>query len=99
MHDPPAAHGMQVPALQTMLAPHDVPSARFPVVEQTDAPVEHDVVPALHVVPAGVQALPAAHITQVPPLQTRSVPHPTPLASAVPASVQVTAPPVQEIVP
>jgi len=82
-----------------MPIPHPVPSAKLPVIEHTDAPVEHDVVPALQIVPVGVQALPAAHATQLPVLHTRSFPQASPLASDVPTSVQVAVPPVQESEP
>src|ERR1700722_18604182 len=90
---------MQVPALQTFPVAQAVPSGMLPVVWQTDAPVVHDVVPVLQVVPDGVQALLAAHGPQVPALHTISVPQLVPVAIAVPLSTQLTTPPVHAIVP
>ena len=77
----------QAPALHTMLAPHIVPFERLPDSTQMGEPVAHDVVPVLQAL-VGWQLEPAAHDTQVPALQTLSVPQPAPLASALPVSVQ-----------
>jgi hypothetical protein len=66
----PAAQATQLPPLQTMPVPHVVPSGRLPVVPQTEAPVAHDVVPALQTVPAGVHALLAAQAVHAPLLHT-----------------------------
>jgi hypothetical protein len=44
----PAVHGTQVPALQTMFAPHDVPLALLPPSAHVIPPVRHEVVPFLH---------------------------------------------------
>jgi hypothetical protein len=41
----PAVQGTHDPPEQTMLVPHDVPSATLPVALQTEAPVEQDVCP------------------------------------------------------
>lgn len=87
MHDVPALQVAQVPALQTMFAPQLVPLFLLPDSTQTGDPVAHDVVPVLHAL-AGWQLAPAAHDTHVPALQTLSVPHDAPLASALPVSVQ-----------
>ncbi len=95
----PAAHTTHIPALQTFPLAQPVPSVMLPVVWQTDAPVMHEVVPVLQVVPDGVQALLAAHGTQAPELHTMSVPHVVPFAIEAPASTQVAAPPVHVIVP
>jgi hypothetical protein len=96
----PAAHAMHTPALQTFPAVKQlVPSAMLPVVWQTEAPVAHEVVPVLHVVPDGVQALLAAHGLQAPALHTMSAPQVVPFATAAPTSTQVTVPPAHEIVP
>ena len=70
-----------------MLAPHIVPLARLPDSMQTGEPVTHDVVPVLQTV-VGWQLAPAEQLTQVPALQTRSVPHWAPLGSELPVSVQ-----------
>ena len=54
---------------------------------QTDEPVAHDVAPVLQGL-VGWQLAPAEQVTHVPALQTRSVPQPAPLGSALPVSVQ-----------
>jgi hypothetical protein len=82
-----------------MFMPQDEPSAALSVVVHTEAPVEHDVVPTLHFVPAGVHARSAAQSTQLPALQTLSVPHEVPAATAVPVSLHVGVPPAQDKVP
>jgi hypothetical protein len=84
---PPLLHEAQLPVLQTMPVPHDVPFGWLPDSTQTGAPVAHEVVPVLHAF-AGWQLEPAAQLTQVPALQTLSVPQATPFASALPLSVQ-----------
>jgi hypothetical protein len=84
---PPALQVAQAPLLHTMFVPQVVPFARGPDSMHTGEPVAHDVVPALHAL-AGWQLEPAAHDTQVPALQTLSVPQEAPLASALPVSVQ-----------
>ena len=87
MHAPPAVQVTQLPALQTMFEPHDVPFGRLPDSWQTGDPVAHDVEPVLQAF-AGWQLAPAAQDTHAPALQTRSVPHTTPLESDWPVSVQ-----------
>ena len=62
-------------------------SADFPVSAQTGEPVAQVVAPVLQTL-AGWQLVPAAHMTQVPALQTRSVPQVTPFANDWPVSVQ-----------
>jgi hypothetical protein len=84
----PALQLTQLPAEQTMFEPQLVPLAWLPDSTQRAEPVAHEVVPVRHGV-VGVQAEPAAHATQVPLLQTLSVPQPAPLASALPVSVQL----------
>jgi hypothetical protein len=98
VHDWPLLHVVQVPALQTMLVPQDVPPALFPLSTQTCDPVEHDVVPSLQGLP-GWQALPAVQETHCPVLQTRFVPHDVPSESEVFASTHVDAPVLQLNVP
>jgi hypothetical protein len=83
----PDAQVVQVPFEHTMFAPHDDPFGRLPDSWHTDEPVTHDVAPVLHGF-VGMQLVPAAHMTQVPPLQTRSVPHTVPFANDWPVSVQ-----------
>ena len=77
----------QLPFVQTMFVPHTVPFGRLPVSLQTGEPVAHDTTPVLHAL-AGWQLAPAAHDTQVPALQTLSVPHEAPLVRTLPVSVQ-----------
>lgn len=84
---PPALQVTQLPVMQTMFVPQPVPFGRFPDSWQTDEPVAHDVVPVLQAF-AGWQLVPAAHMTHVPALQTRSVPQVTPFANDWPVSVQ-----------
>lgn len=91
-HAEAAAHVTQLPALQTMLFPHEVPLGAFAVTAQVDVPVAHDVCPTLHTA-LGVQALPAVQAAHAPALQTWSVPHEVPLDSDVPMSVHVGVPP------
>ena len=90
MQAPPAVQPTQLPALHTMFAPHDVPLGRLPDSEQTDEPVAHELIPVRHML-GGWQLAPAAHITQVPALQTLSVPQLAPFVSALPVSVQLIA--------
>jgi hypothetical protein len=78
---------MQLPLLQTMFEPHVVPFGWFPVSEQTGDPVAQLMTPVLQTV-VGWQVAPAAQAMQVPALQTMPVPQPSPLASALPVSVQ-----------
>jgi hypothetical protein len=86
-HDPPPLQATQLPELQTIPLPHVVPLGWLPDSMQTGDPVAQDVVPVLQTF-CGWQLDPAAQLTQVPALQTLSVPHETPLASALPVSVQ-----------
>jgi hypothetical protein len=65
----PAVQAPQVPLLQTMFVPHDVPFDLLPVSAHTDAPVTHEVVPVLHTL-GGWQLAPAVQATHVPLLQT-----------------------------
>jgi hypothetical protein len=73
----PATHATQVPALHTLPVAHIVPFAMFPVSTHCEDPVEHEVVPVLHVF-AGWQIDPELHETQLPPLQTLPVAHMVP---------------------
>jgi hypothetical protein len=83
----PLVQAAQLPALQTMFVPQVVPFGWLTESWQTGEPVAHDVTPVLHGF-CGWQLEFAAHDTQVPALQTLSVPHETPFASEFPVSVQ-----------
>src|SRR5215471_15650821 len=65
-----------------MLDPHPFPLGALPDSMQAEAPVAHEVVPALQGL-AGWQVFPSAQATQVPLLQTLSVPHDIPLVTGV----------------
>ena len=93
----PAMQLLQVPPLHTLLVPHEVPLARFPVSAQTEVPVAHDVAPVRQAV-AGVQLTPAMQAPQTPPLQTLFVPHEVPFAT-FPVSAQTDIPVTQEVAP
>jgi hypothetical protein len=95
----PVAHVTQLPPLQTWLVPHGVPSARLARLVHVDAPVEHEVTPALHAFPLAVQLAPAVQAAHVPEEQTLFVPHVVPSGAWVPVSVQTKLPPAQETVP
>jgi hypothetical protein len=95
----PVAHATQLPPLQTWLVPHGVPSARLARLAQVDAPVAHEVTPALHAFPLAVQLAPAVQSVHVPEAQTLFVPQVVPSAACVPVSVQTKLPPAQETVP
>jgi len=70
VHDAPAAHATQAPALHTMFCPHDVPSAAFvPVSLQAIPPSAHMIEPTLHGALDGTQGDPFAQAWQDPPLQ------------------------------
>lgn len=87
----------QVPLSQTLFVPQAVPLPRFcPVSEQVIAG-EQAVRPAWQAL-VGVQATPAVQATQLPPLQTRLVPHDVPVAT-FPDCMQTGAPLVQTVVP
>jgi hypothetical protein len=95
----PVAHATQLPPLQTWLVPHGVPSARLARLVHVDAPVAHEVTPALHAFPLAVQLAPAVQAVQVPEEQTLFVPQVVPSGAWVPVSVQTKLPPAQETVP
>ena len=86
----PAVQEAHVPALHTLLVPHDVPSATFPDATQAEVPVEQDVTPVLQRV-LGWQVVPAVQAPQVPALHTLLVPQVVPLARFCPVSEQVIA--------
>jgi hypothetical protein len=89
-----AGGGPQVPAVQTLLPPHEVPSGRFDAEQVATVSVGSQLF-AYDLqgsgVPAGVQALPATQAAmQAPALQTLPVPHVVPSGLA-PAAAQVVA--------
>jgi hypothetical protein len=86
----PALHMPHMPLEHTWLGPHIAPSLWSPLSAHTETPVEHDVVPSLQGFIV-VQALPAAHDTHDPALQTLSVSHAVPLATIPPRSTHSTA--------
>jgi hypothetical protein len=93
----PAVQLPHVPALHTLLFPHDVPFATFPVSAQTDVPVAHDVAPVRQAFD-GVQVVPAVQLPQVPALHTLLFPHDVPFAT-FPVSAQTDRPVTQEVAP
>jgi hypothetical protein len=74
-------------------------SATLPLTLQTGAPVTHDTAPALHGIPEIGHEAPLVQLMQLPLEQTRFMPHPAPLASALPVSTQVGVPPAHERAP
>jgi hypothetical protein len=91
-----AVQEAQVPPLQTMLVPHDVPLPTFATFVHIDVPVAHDVVPAVQL--EGLQVTPAVQGEQLPLLHTWLVPHGVPLATLA-TIVQVDVPDAQDVVP
>jgi hypothetical protein len=78
-----------------------VPFGWSPDAVQTGAPVVQSMVPVRQdwSEPVKEQLVPAAQATQVPPLQTLSVPQAVPLASGCCVSVQVATPSEQVVWP
>jgi len=71
-----------------MPAPQLVPGMALPLSPQTDPPVEHDVAPVRHGLPATGQLIPATHASHVPVApHTLSCPHDVPGATFIPLSV------------
>jgi hypothetical protein len=98
-HADPATHATQLPPLHTRPVPQAVPSAKSAVVAtQAGAPVVHERAPAWQAV-LGVQADPATHATQAPPLHTSSVPHAAPSARSASVSTHEGDPVLHEIAP
>ena len=88
-----------VPLVHTCAAPHEVPDAWLPVSMQTEAPVEHDVFPVLHVLLFGKQVVLGVHAEQTPAAQNMLVPQPVPSATFVPVSAQACTPVLHEVFP
>jgi hypothetical protein len=97
MQLPVAMQVVQVPLLQTLLFPHDIPFMTFPASMQTEVPVMQDVMPVLHWL-AGWQLAPDMQEMHIPPLQTLLVPHDIP-SPTLPDSMQAEVPDVQEVMP
>ncbi len=93
----PAVQDTQVPALQTLFVPQEVPFDRLCVVSEQLIVGTQVMVPAWQGLD-GAQAIPAVHDAQAPLLHTRSVPQEVPLA-AFPDSVQTGAPVSQVVIP
>ena len=87
VHGDPLAQLWHAPPLHTCLLPQLDPSLALPDCTQADVPVAHDVLPTLHVVPAGVQSCPAVQPTHAPAEQTKFVPQVVPSLSGVVVSV------------
>jgi hypothetical protein len=96
----PAVQDTQLPPLQTMLVPQEVPVATFPDCMQTAAPLLQTVVPVRQTAPEGVQLAPAWQLTQLPVLpQTLLVPQLVPAETSFPVSLQTGVPVAQASVP
>ena len=97
-HDTPAAHGTQLPPLQTRPSPQLRPSG-----SETSVSSQRGLTPVQDRAPlwqglVGAQAAPAAHGTQLPPLQTRPSPQLAP-PGASPEATQTGAPVRQLVCP
>ena len=96
----PTVQAVQVPLLQTMFVPQEVPLETFPDSVQTGAPVSQTVLPVRHGLPLTLQLAPAVQLTQLPvALQTLLVPQLVPAARSVPLSLQTGVPVAQASVP
>ena len=96
VHDMPTVHDTQLPELQTMLVPHEVPLATLPDSAQTGAPVLQVVVPVRQGLPLTVQLAPTVQSPQAPAaLQTLFVPQLVPAGTSVPLSLQTGVPVAQ----
>jgi hypothetical protein len=94
----PALHEPQLPPLQTMPIPQEVPSVTgFPVSWQVIVPVWQLTVPVSHGL-AGVQSPPLVHELHIPPLHTLPFPHDVP-SMAFPLVTQAELPLEQEVTP
>jgi len=100
VHDNPVVHDKQLPALQTMFVPHEVPFAWFPASAHTGTPVLHVVVPVRQGFPETAQLAPTVQSPQAPAAeQTLSVPQLVPAGSGVPLSLQTGVPVEQASAP
>ncbi len=96
----PVTQATQAPPLQTWSVPQEVPFGSG-VAEsvQTEVPVAQEVVPVRQGSGFVAQAAPAVHATQLPALQTWSVPQVVPFAMGVAVSTQASVPVEQDVVP
>jgi hypothetical protein len=95
-----AVHAPQLPLLQTMFVPQEVPLVTLPVSPQTGAPVSHAIAPVRHGLPLTVQLAPVWQEMQLPlALQTLFVPQLVPAATAVPLSLHTGVPEEQTSAP
>jgi hypothetical protein len=92
----PAVQAVQIPALQTMLVPHDVPSATFAGLMHVELPDPQSVVPLLQTLFPGLHEAPAVHAPHVPLLHTWPEPHGVPLGET-PFWVQTPVPELQSM--
>lgn len=100
VHDTPAVHDTQTPALHTRFVPHEVPLATFADSAQTGTPVLHVVVPVRQGLPVTAQLVPTLQSPQTPvALHTLSVPQLVPAATNVFRSVQTGVPVEQVSIP
>ena len=100
VHDSPAVHDTQLPALHTRFVPQEVPLATFACSTQTGAPVLHVVVPVRQGLPVTAQLAPTLQSPHAPvALQTLSVPQLVPAGTSVFLSVQTGAPVEQASIP
>jgi hypothetical protein len=94
---PPAVQEVHVPALQTLLVPHDVPSATVPVSVHAITPVRQEVAPVLQRL-VGWQLVPAVQLPQTPLSHTLFVPQVVPLAT-FPVSAHTEVPVMHDVAP
>ena len=100
VHDTPAVHDTQIPALHTRLVPQEVPFATLPCSTHTGAPVLHVVVPVRQGLPVTVQLAPTLHATHAPTaLHTLSVPQLVPAGTSRFLSLQTGVPVAQVSIP
>ena len=89
----PTVQPMQIPPLQTMFVPQEVPLETLPDSVQTGAPVSQDVVPVRHGLLLTLQLAPTVQLTQLPVApQTLFVPQLVPAVTSVPLSLQTGVP-------
>jgi hypothetical protein len=99
VHDVPSVQATHAPPRHTWPVPQlAVPSFTLPAGVHTDVPVEQSVVPVWQGL-LGVQTSPVLQATQLPPLQTKSVPQDVPLPRFTPRSVHTGVPAEQSRLP
>ena len=98
VHVAPSLHVMQLPSSHTAFVPHDVPLLTGFMVSVQEGPPLHESVPMWHTFD-GVHDPPAAHMTQLPPLQTSFVPQEVPSSTSSFVSVHTGTPVEQSVEP